>query len=56
MLDEVGGVPVVAHARDVLADVVQQRGVLEDLAVVRVEPVQRARLVEEAECEPCDLL
>ena len=34
VLDEVGRVPVVTLARDVLADVVQQRRVLEHLAVV----------------------
>ena len=42
---------VVALVRDVLADVVQQRRVLEHLAVVVVEPVQLAQLVEELERE-----
>ena len=55
VLDEVRRVPVVALARDVLADVVQQRRELEHLAVVGAEPVQRLRLVEQAQREPRDV-
>ena len=44
---------VVALARHVLADVVQERGVLEHLAVGVAELVQVERLVEQAEREPC---
>ena len=46
---EVRAVPVVAAAGDVLADVVQQRGELEQLAVVGVEAVQLGGGVEEVE-------
>ena len=56
VLDEVRGVPVVALARHVLADVVQQRRELEHLAVVVAETVQRARLVEQAQREARDVL
>ena len=53
--DEVRRVAVVAVVRDVLADVVQQRGVLEELAVVVVEAVELAGLVEELEAELRDV-
>ena len=43
VLDEIGGVAVMALAGDVLADVVQQRRELEHLAVAVAEPVQRRR-------------
>ena len=56
MIDEIRRVPVVSLARNVLADVVQQRRVLEHLAVVVVELVQRARLVEQAQRETRDVL
>jgi hypothetical protein len=39
-----------------LADVVQQRGEVEHLAVTRVETVQRLGLVEQLECELGDML
>ena len=55
MRDEVGRVPVVAVVRDVLADVVEERGVLEQLAIVVVEPVQLAGLVEQLEAELRDV-
>ena len=48
VLDEVGGVAVVALARHVLADVVQQRRELEHLAVAVAELVQLDGLVEQA--------
>ena len=53
--DEVRGVTVVTVVRDVLADVVQQRGVLEQLPVVVVEAVELAGLVEQLEAQLGDL-
>ncbi len=53
--DEVRGVPVVVVVGDVLADVVQQRGVLEELTVAVVESVELAGLVEELEAQARDL-
>ena len=51
VLDEVGGVAVVALAGHVLADVVQQRRELEHLAVAVAEPVQLGGLVEQPQRE-----
>ena len=55
MRDEVRGVAVVVLVRDVLADVVQQRRVLEELAVVVAQVVQLAGLVEQLEAQLRDV-
>ena len=55
VIDQIGRVPVMAFARDVLADVVEQGGVLEHLAIGVVELVQGLRLIEQAERQQRDL-
>src|SRR5262249_11457895 len=52
---QVRGVTMVPVVGDVLADVVQERGVLEHLPVVRVEPVQFGCLVEQLDRKTRDL-
>jgi len=54
--DEVVRMLVVALVADVHADVVEQRGVLEPLAFAIGQAVGRARLLEEREREPRDLV
>ena len=56
VLDQVVRVPVVALVADVDADVVQQRAVLEPLALAVGQPVHAARLVEDVQRQPRDLL
>ena len=56
VLHEVVRVLVMAFEADVDADVVQDRGVLEPLALAIGEAVDRARLIEEADGEPRDVL
>src|SRR5688572_16329125 len=48
--------PMVALVADMNADVMQQRAVFQPLAFAVGEAVGAARLVEDAECEPRDLL
>src|SRR3954453_21615599 len=55
VLDEVRRMAVVALARDVLTDVVQQRRELEHLAVTIAELVEFGRLVEQEHRQPRDL-
>ena len=56
ILDQIVRMPVMALVADVNADVVEQRAVLEPLAFAVAEPVHAARLIEEAQGEPGDLL
>jgi hypothetical protein len=56
VLDQVIRVFVMLLVADVDADVVQNRGVLEPVALPISEPVNRARLVEQRHCQPRDLL
>ena len=49
VLDQVGRVPVVSPARHMLADVVQQGGELEHLAVARAELMEVGSLVEQSQ-------
>jgi hypothetical protein len=55
VLDQVIRVSVVLLVADVNAHVVQNRRVLEPLALAIGEPVNRARLVEQRGRQPCDL-
>src|ERR671910_3600224 len=55
VLDEVRGVAGMSVGGHVLADVVQERGVLEELAIILVERVQLGGLVEQLEREPGNL-
>ncbi len=54
--DEIVRVLVMPFVADVDADVVQNCGVLEPLALAVGEPVNRARLIEEADGEPRHVL
>src|SRR6185436_2303612 len=56
ILDQIVRMPVMALVADVDADVVEQRAVLEPLALPVGEPVHAARLIEEAQRDPGDLL
>ena len=56
VLDQVVRMPVVALVADVHADIVQQRAVFEPLALACRQSVDAARLVEDAQREPGDLL
>ena len=56
VLDQVVRMLVMARVADVPADVVHQRGVFEPLAFAIGQPVNRARLIEERQREPHDLL
>jgi hypothetical protein len=56
VLHQVVGVFVMALVADVDADVVQDRGILEPLALAIGEAVNRAGLIEEADREPGDVL
>ena len=56
VLDQVVRVPVVALVADVDADVVQQRAVLEPLAFAVGQSVHAARLIEDVQRQPRDLL
>ena len=54
--DEIVRVLVVPFVADVDADVVENRGVLEPLALVISESMNRARLIEQADRQPRDML
>ena len=56
ILDQVVGMAVVALVTDVNADIVQQGGEFEPLALAISQPMDAARLVENAERQPGDLL
>jgi hypothetical protein len=56
VLNEVVGMLVMARVADVAADVVHQRGIFEPLALPIREAVHRARLVEERQRQPHDLI
>jgi hypothetical protein len=56
VLDEVVGVFVVALVTDVDADVVENRGVLQPVALAIGQAVNGARLIEQADAESRDLL
>ena len=56
VLDQVIRMPVMALVADVDADVVQQRAVLQPLALAIAELVHRPRLIEERQRQPRDLL
>src|SRR5690554_2153232 len=51
LLDQIERMLVMAASADVVADVVKQRGVLEELALLAGQAVKRLRGVEELECE-----
>ena len=56
VLDQVVRVPVMARVADMQADVVQERAVGQPLALAVCQPVDASGLVEQRECNPCDLL
>ena len=56
VLDQVIGMPMVARIADVRAEVVHQRRILEPLALAIGQPVNGARLVEQRERQPRDVL
>ncbi len=56
ILDQVIRMTVMAIVADVYADVVKQCRVLEPFPFAIAQPVDAARLIEDAERQPCDLL
>jgi hypothetical protein len=56
VLDQIVRVTVMSLIADVYADVMQQRAVLEPLALFVGQSVDAPRLIEDGEREPCDLL
>jgi hypothetical protein len=56
ILDQVVGMTMMTVVTDVYPDVVQQRGEFEPLALAIPKPMDAARLVENAERQPRDLL